>query len=262
MSEGEQKVPAPVATDETVKMIVTEGVLKLSDLPAVYKEFRKPIDEAGLQESKGEETHRGYDTLGYGYAWITERLNDVVGPQCWRAVIQNETVDIVKIGTRDGFEVNNEVVLQLGNWRETDKEGAKVRDFQVLAESFGFGGHRAFGRSDARKGGFTNGLKKAAGIMGIGNDAYKKAIDEENSDVASALADKRSKKKGGTTVPKDDAVQKIKTILMKRGAKDESSALAMFEQLTGLKWTTFQGITQVQAQRGFAALLQAANNQR
>lgn len=261
MSEGEQTVQPPVA-DETVKMIVTDGILKVGDLPKIYQEFRKPIDEAGLQESSGAETHKGYDTLGYGYAWITERLNDVVGPQCWRSVIQNETSDLVKIGTRDGYEINNEVLIQLGNWRETDKEGAKVRDFQVLAESFGFGGHRAFGKADARKGSFTNGLKKAAAIMGIGNDAYKKSIDEENADVASVLEAKRSKKKGTTTVPKDDAVQKIKALLIKRGAKDESSALAMFEQMTGLKWTTFNGITPVQAQRGFAALLQASNNHR
>lgn len=174
------------------------AVLEVKDLPEVYREFKKPIDKEGLQKSKSIETRKGYDTTGYGYAWITERLNDVVGPQCWRAVIidKKATAFTSKAGS-SMTEIEIDLIIQLGNWKVKEydnrrlitREGVTqektiwkvVNQFEALAESpVAYGWHRALNVADAKKGAFTNGLKKAAGFFGIGNEAYKKSIDEEN----------------------------------------------------------------------------------
>lgn len=208
--------------ENKVEMIVKDGVLKVSDLPKVIEEFQKPISEEGIQESKASVTQKGYDTIGYGYAWISERLNKVVG-FCWRILEQNESIKEVKSNTgKSMYEVSVDVLIQLGNWKNKEIEEEEriekldlelkntlikknfhiIREFEVLAESpIGNGWHKAFSLADAKKGAKTNGFKKAAGFFGIGNEAYKKSIDEENQGVKDALAKKRRKSGNKTFAP-------------------------------------------------------------
>lgn len=203
---------------DKIECVVKDGVLKPADLPKAYLEFRKDIDVAGLQSSSATQTKKGYDTLGYGYAWITERLNDVIGPNCWR-IIPTE-VKHVESKSKNGntmHSVSIDVALQLGNWKTNDRkvirkvtspdgtieeteEVINAVEFDVLAAFVGYGWHKALSLTDARKGALTNGLKKAAGMFGVGNDAYKKNIDEENQEVQDAL-----KKKGGKAPSKAPA---------------------------------------------------------
>lgn len=246
---------------EPVKMIVGEdGILKISDLPKVMAEFRKALPKEAEQFSEGSKTSKGYDTAGYGYAWLTERMNDVVG-FCWRLVESEprETSNTSKSGnTIHVMEID--VVLQLGNWivkefedvttvtetnsvdinsapnivvQSTKKAFRIERVFQVLAETpIGRGWHKALNIADAKKGAMTNGLKKAAGFWGIGNDAYKKMIDDENKPPAkadrSSSQTRRVDQTGGpVNVPgKPSAnLKKIKDILAKRGVTSDQEAI-------------------------------------
>ena len=206
MSQDQDGGAAP---SSEIKCIVQDGVLTVALLPQVYAEFKKDIPIEGLQASYAEETRKGYDTVGYGYAWITERLNDVVGPQCWRMVLSEKTSSANP--SKNGnimHEVSMDLLLQLGNWKSRESFGEKgifgqevkfanefkiERDFEVLAEAPGFGWHKALSLTDARKGAMTNGLKKAAALFGIGNSAYKKSIDEENAEVKEQLKKKGKK---------------------------------------------------------------------
>lgn len=271
---NETPTPTPAKPEEgdQPKLVIKEGVLKAADLPEAYREFKKPISEEGLQQSMGAETQKGYDTLGYGYAWITERLNDVIG-FCWRAVIQNDKATITKTHSgKEMWEVQMDVWLQLGNVRELEfddidpEKKTCVRkyepDFQILAQHVGFGWHKAFSIADARKGAYTNGLKKAAALFGIGNEAYKKSIDEENQSVQEALAKKGKGKKFAAPAAEKDYLALIKAEIVKIHPEIKTMtpneatarALEVFCELSGLKWRSFN-VTSAQAKAGYMNLL-------
>lgn len=265
----------PAQTLDKPLMVVADGVLKVSDLPKVYENFRKDISAEGLQVSYSDQTRKGYDTLGYGYAWITERLNDVVGPQCWRIVTSDETVD--ETASKSGntmYEVAVDVTLQLGNWKQVTRkitrtikeelapaqeDGMSNKDqctvveyeetfkqFEVLAEFVGFGWHKAMAKVDGRKGAYTNGLKKAAAFFGIGNDAYKKNIDEENAVVKEKLTRGRNKApevpQGETTTPvASENFARLNSILEGFGCKTDEEKLAFADsrlQFNAKDWKT------------------------
>jgi hypothetical protein len=52
--------------------------------------------------------------------------------------------------------------------------------FVAWAEALSDGGHVASSEADARKGAFTNGLKKAAAMFGCGRQAYEGTLDDDN----------------------------------------------------------------------------------
>lgn len=250
---------SPAKPEKEAGPIVKDGVLKLADLPKVMAEFRKPLPDEGLQSTKGEETKKGYDTLGYGYAYVSERLNDVVG-FCWRMVTRDEVIKDVKSNQgNDMYDVSIDVVIQLGNWKNKEIEDTEqdiqvetlsdgkpssstyvqkvykiVREFEVLAETpVGYGWHKGMAKADARKGAMTNGFKKAAGFFGIGNDAYKKSIDEENQQIKDTLAKKNAKKKPVMTSTKpvgQGNIALIKQKLAGMGAKTEEAALLLLAE--------------------------------
>lgn len=265
---------------EEIKMVIQDGILKYSDLPKIMKEFRKPIDEQGLQESLGSETKKGYDTLGYGYAWISERLNDVVG-FCWRIVEQNETHKEVKTAKGDNtmHEVSVDVIVQLGNWKNKEieenvslpiggdqqvkvKQNYKIiRDFEVLAETpIGNGWHKAFSLADARKGAKTNGFKKAAGFFGIGNEAYKKSIDDENREVKETLAKKRSRKtniQAATLQQGSVNLSLVKQKLEALGAKTDEEKIQMLKERFNFTAMNINTLNDKQLKMILAKILQA-----
>ena len=51
----------------------------------------------------------------------------------------------------------------------------------LFAEAIGDGGHTSTSEADARKGAFTNGLKKAAALFGCGRQAYEGTLDDDKS---------------------------------------------------------------------------------
>jgi hypothetical protein len=68
------------------------------------------------------------------------------------------------------------MALELGQW---DAEGK----FIPFAEALADGGHTSFNEADAKKGAFTNALKKAAAMFGCGRQAYEGTLDDDNTPV-------------------------------------------------------------------------------
>lgn len=242
----------------TIKLIPEDGVLKLSDLTAVYNEFRKPIDVKAIQRTKGGDTHKGYDTTGYGYAFLTERLNDVVGFQCWRIVqLKEQQNEIVSKTGRGMYEFNIELVLQLGNWITDkvtpDKIEIRRRDFEVLAESpIGHGGHKAFLLADAKKGAYTNGIKKCCGYFGIGNEAYKATIDDDNKPLPNE----------GKMIQSEDqkTINDCKKQIVAAGYKTEEDALKYLKSIGVDKVSSLKNLSAAQARFIFVKMKQNAKN--
>ena len=72
---------------------------------------------------------------------------------------------------RPSFEAVAEVKLELGEWIDGH--------FVPFAEALGDGGHTSTSEIDARKGAFTNGLKRAAALLGCGRQAYEGRLDDD-----------------------------------------------------------------------------------
>src|SRR6266702_5121520 len=138
----------------------------------LYAALAAPFPEHAIQRTEGRVTGRGYDTAGIGYQFICNRLNEVLGIGGWRA---HRTVTVKKVTTskgRDAFEAICDLTLELGSWENGE--------FIVFAESLADGGHTSMSEADARKGAYTNSLKKAAAMHGCGRQAYEGTRDDDN----------------------------------------------------------------------------------
>jgi len=276
-----------VAEDAVINMVVKDGVLKVSDLPNVMKEFRKPFPKDAEQFSDGNKTGKQYDTAGYGYAWISERLNDVVG-FCWRMVegeAQSQTTS-TKAGNQM-YNISLDVVLQLGNWINKEIEDVETvivpnpdspvpssttvvkktyrieRIFQVLAETpIGNGWHKALALTDAKKGAKTNGFKKAAGFWGLGNDAYKKIIDPENEPAKNTRSANPTRSAAAPTPVKSGAdLKKLYDLLAKKGVNTEEEGLAYMKEHHNFDAKSLRNLSDKQIKMCLALLLQSNQNQ-
>jgi hypothetical protein len=138
----------------------------------IYAALSAPFPENAIQRTEGRITGRGYDTTGIGYQFICNRLNEVLGVGGWRA---HRTVTVKTITTskgREAFEAICDLTLELGSWENGD--------FIVFAESLSDGGHTSTSEADARKGAYTNALKKAAAMFGCGWQAFAGTLDDDN----------------------------------------------------------------------------------
>jgi Rad52/22 family double-strand break repair protein len=138
----------------------------------IYAALAAPFPENAIQRTEGRVTGRGYDTAGIGYQHVVNRLNESVGLGNWRA---HRTVTVKQIVTAKGrpaFEAVCDIALELGEWVDGT--------FVPWAESLSDGGHTAMSEADARKGAFTNGVKKAAAMFGAGKAAYEGTLDDDN----------------------------------------------------------------------------------
>lgn len=138
----------------------------------IYAALAAPFPENAIQRTEGRVTGRGYDTAGIGYQFICNRLNEVLGVGGWRA---HRTVTVKSVTTskgREAFEAICDLTLELGSWENGE--------FVVFAESLSDGGHTSMSEADARKGAYTNALKKAAAMFGCGRQAYEGTLDDDN----------------------------------------------------------------------------------
>lgn len=167
--------------------VVIPDVLETEHLADIYKELRKPLAKEAVQKSKKSDTHRGYDTTGYGYQWLIDRLNDVVG--IGHRLIERYIEDVYSYKTRNDVEmwsVSVDCTISLGNW-----VGGQ---FVTIARSNLCGGHQAKLRSDAQKGAWTNAFKKTAALFGLGADAYRGDMDEDNAEHPDVAAGRQAVK--------------------------------------------------------------------
>jgi hypothetical protein len=142
------------------------------DKKRIYTALSAPFPEEAIERTNGNVTGRGYSTTGIKYQYVVNRLNEVLGLGGYRT----EQVATVRPSTtqkgRAVFEATCEILLQLGEWVDGN--------YVVFAEAHGTGGHTSTIEADARKGAFTNGLKKAAAMLGCGKQAYEGTIDDDN----------------------------------------------------------------------------------
>ena len=138
----------------------------------IYAALSAPFGSDAIERTDGNVTGRGYSTTGLKYQFVVNRLNEVVGLGGFRTT---QTISVRSSTTQKGrtlFDAACELTLQLGEW----VDGV----FIVFAEAHGTGGHSSLLEADARKGAFTNGLKKAAAMFGCGRQAYEGTLDDDN----------------------------------------------------------------------------------
>jgi hypothetical protein len=141
--------------------------------PEQYQALKEPFPEEAIERTRGSETRKGYDTTGIKYQWVVNRLNDVLTPGGWRT---SQEFSVRETKARSGqqmYEVSCDIVIKVGGVIDNGTEAA--------ATAFATGGHRSNNEADAKKGAYTNGLKKAAAMLGCGWQAYAGAIDDDNA---------------------------------------------------------------------------------
>ena len=140
----------------------------------LYAALSAPFPESAIQRTDGRVTGKGYDTSGIGYQFVVNRLNEVVGLGSWRTHREITIKTMTTAKGRAAYEAACDMALELGQW---DAEGT----FIPFAEALADGGHTSFNEADARKGAFTNALKKAAAMFGCGRQAYEGTLDDDNT---------------------------------------------------------------------------------
>jgi hypothetical protein len=139
----------------------------------IYAALSAPFPEEAIQRTDGRITGKGYSTTGIGYAFITARLNEVVGLGNWRTHREITVKSSTTPKGRQAYEAICDLAMELGEWNADGK-------FIAWADTVSDGGHVSFSEADARKGSFTNALKKAAAMFGCGRQAYEGTLDDDN----------------------------------------------------------------------------------
>lgn len=138
----------------------------------LYQALCAPFPPEAVERTEGSKTGRGFDTAGVKVQWIIDRLNEVVGIGNWR-VTRETFVHAATTGSgRKIYEAWSDVALQLGEWSGDT--------FVPFAEARAYGAHTSMAEGDARKGAATNGIKRAAAMMGCGAAAYRGELDDDN----------------------------------------------------------------------------------
>ena len=146
--------------------------MNIDDKQKIYTALAAAFPEEAIERTDGRVTGKGYSTTGIKYQYVVNRLNEVLGVGGWRA---HRNVTVKEITTSSGKKAHEaicELVLQLGSWVDGE--------FQVMAEAIGDGGHTSMSEADARKGSYTNALKKCAAMFGCGRQAYEGSLDDDN----------------------------------------------------------------------------------
>ncbi|MFH1810001.1 MAG: Rad52/Rad22 family DNA repair protein [Pseudomonadota bacterium] len=138
----------------------------------LYRRLAAPFPEEAVERTRGDVTRRGYDTTGIKYQYVVNRLNEVLGVGGFRVEREFSVRDKEARSGQQMFDVTCDLVMQLGTW--------EAGQFLPFAEARGTGGHVSACEADARKGAFTNGLKKCAAMFGCGRQAYEGTLDDDN----------------------------------------------------------------------------------
>jgi len=131
----------------------------------VIKKLSENLDQAGIQRTDKNKTHKGYDTTGFGYQYDVDRFNEVLGIEwgySWE-IIHHEK------GAYQSGQACHDITVRVYIWII---ERGNCRDC--------VGGHTSSTYADALKGAMTNGFKKTAAFWGVGREAYAGEIDDDN----------------------------------------------------------------------------------
>ncbi len=170
---------------------------KLNTISDIYLELSKPLPEEAIQRSKGSETKKGYDTTGYGYQFIVNRFNEVLGLGNWNWNFEElERTDGTYKSGQKFFMITGQTTITIS------VDGKEISHTE-------FGGHQSASVTDALKGASTNAFKKTAAFFGVGKQAFEKSIDEDNQEQ------KEVKGKVKTSTGKTVSIQSIITAMKK-----------------------------------------------
>jgi hypothetical protein len=132
----------------------------------IYAKLSAPFPENAIQRTKGSETKKHYDTSGYGYQFLVNRFNEVLGNQWgydWE-IIKN--ID----GAYQSGKTNFEITVKVSVWC------LSISNSRTMV-----GSHISSVYGDALKGSITNAFKKTAGMWGVGRQAYEGTLDDDSS---------------------------------------------------------------------------------
>jgi hypothetical protein len=138
----------------------------------LFQQLSQPFPEEAIERTDGRQTGKGYSTTGIKAQFIINRLNEVLGIGGWRTHRKINVRELTTNSGRKAYEAVCDLVLELGEWIEGN--------FVPFAEALADGGHVSVSEADARKGSFSNALKKAAAAFGAGWQAYAGTIDDDN----------------------------------------------------------------------------------
>lgn len=144
----------------------------------IMQELSRPFPSEAIQRTKGSDTHKGYDTTGVGYIWISQRFNEVLGIAGWG--IDKREISVKEGTTRSGkptYEATKEVIINLLD-----------EDKNVWASRSAIGGHVSFTLADSMKGAETNAFKKCAALFGCNWQTYAGTLDDDNTPVPEQAA--------------------------------------------------------------------------
>lgn len=125
------------------------------------------------QYTKKAETKKAYDTAGYGYQFLVNRFNEVLGTDWgYNYEIVKNTTGKYKDKTWNGQVTPGkefyEITCEMSIWI-FQKENIRKH----------VGGHIGIDYFDALKGAITNSFKKCSAMWGVGNKAYLGQLDED-----------------------------------------------------------------------------------
>jgi hypothetical protein len=154
----------------------------MTDIPTVNKPDPKFFEElkVSLKELYGENcvertkkeiTRKGYDTTGYGYQFVANRLNELL-PKYGLHWSTQDDIKLLREYPDKGGNLNYEYAGRLSLLFLNDLR-------EVVDARHCYGGHQSRTHADAMKGAFTNAFKKTAALFGVGADAYEGTIDED-----------------------------------------------------------------------------------
>jgi hypothetical protein len=145
----------------------------------LYQQVSQPFPEEAVERTDGRVTGKGYSTTGIMAQFVINRLNEVLGIGGWRTHRKMSVRGLITNSGRKAYEAICDLVLELGEWIEGN--------FVPFGEALADGGHVSMSEADARKGGLSNALKKAAATFGAGRQADEGTIDDDNVPMCSPL---------------------------------------------------------------------------
>jgi len=159
--------------------------IKSQPNPALFDELKKSLKEVYgencVERTKKEVTRKGYDTTGYGYQFVVNRLNEVLPKFGLHWTTQDEIKMLKEYPSKSG-QIYYEYAGRLSLLFLDDNR-------QVVDARHCYGGHQSSTHADAMKGAYTNAFKKTAALFGVGADAYEGTIDEDYRPVEEPAVD-------------------------------------------------------------------------
>lgn len=191
------------------------------------------ISDEGVQRTKGIETKKGYDTTGYGYQYIVDRFNYVFGFDWgfdWKVFDSRE-------GEYSSGRKYYEITVETTIWVRIDNDPT----VPIVKRSC-VGGHISSIYADALKGAITNSFKKTAGFFGVGADAFRGQIDEDNKPIPDSFDNKTTEYKWEEIEPELDGKMKPTQDFWGRMKKLKSENMVRYEKDKNGVWHFYQKV--------------------